>query len=217
MDVHQAREFLEVSGFEGGERLGRYSFLGIGPRRVLEVQAELRAELESMKRFGFNALRTAHYPNDPALLDLADSLGLYVIAEADIESHAFWGTICDDPRYLPAWVDRVARMAIRDKNHCSVIAWSLGNESGYGANHDAAAAWLRRYDPSRPLHYEGAIKWDWASPQGVSDLTCPMYPTIASIATCPRCAWIAAADMNTAPTIRKTEVSSCQSVDRWRK
>ena len=129
----------------------------------------------------FRSLRTAHYPNDPALLDLADSLGLYVIAEADIESHAFWGTICDDPRYLPAWVDRVARMAIRDKNHCSVIAWSLGNESGYGANHDAAAAWLRRYDPSRPLHYEGAIKWDWASPQGVSDLTCPMYPTIASI------------------------------------
>ena len=62
-----------------------------------------------------------------------------------------------------------------------MIIWSLGNESGYGANHDAAAGWLRRYDPSRPLHYEGAIKWDWASDQTASDLTCPMYPPISAI------------------------------------
>ena len=72
-------------------------------------------------------------------------------------------------------------MAQRDRNHASVIAWSLGNESGYGANHDAAAAWLRRFDPSRPLHYEGAIRWDWTSDQDASDLTCPMYPEIAAI------------------------------------
>ena len=68
---------------------------------------------------------------------------------------------------------------MRDKNHASVIVWSLGNESGYGANHDAAAGWLRRYDPSRPLHYEGAIRFDWAGDQDVSDITCPMYPPIA--------------------------------------
>ena len=92
-----------------------------------------------MKRFGFNAVRTSHYPNDPAFLDLCDELGLYVIDEADIESHAFIDSVCDDPRYLDAWVDRVSRMARRDKNHPSVIVWSLGNESGYGANHDAAA------------------------------------------------------------------------------
>jgi beta-galactosidase len=141
----------------------------------------MHADLIAMKRFGFNAVRTSHYPNDPTFLDLTDELGLYVIAEADIESHAFWGTLCDDPRYLGAWVDRVSRMVIRDKNHASVILWSLGNESGYGANHDAAAAWVRRYDPSRPLHYEGAIRFDWSSDQTVSDVTCPMYPPISAI------------------------------------
>ena len=72
-------------------------------------------------------------------------------------------------------------MALRDKNHASVILWSLGNESGHGLNHEAAAAWLRRYDPSRPLHYEGAIRYDWTSDQGISDLTCPMYSPISAI------------------------------------
>ena len=144
-------------------------------------EASMRDDLVTMKRFGFNAVRTSHYPNDPAFLDLCDELGLYVVAEADIESHAFIDSLCDDPRYLNAWVDRVSRMALRDKNHACVIAWSLGNESGHGANHEAAAAWLRRYDPTRPLHYEGAIRWDWASDQGVSDLTCPMYPPIWAI------------------------------------
>jgi beta-galactosidase len=142
---------------------------------------DMRADLVQMKRFGFNAVRTSHYPNDPAFLDLCDELGLYVFDEADIESHAFIDSVCADSRYLNAFVDRVSRMARRDKNHPSVIAWSLGNESGYGASHDAAAGWLRRYDPSRPLHYEGAIKWDWASDQAVSDLTCPMYPPISAI------------------------------------
>jgi len=144
-------------------------------------EASMRDDVVAMKRFGFNAVRTAHYPNDPAFLDLCDELGMYVIDEADIESHAFLGSLCDDPRYLGAWVDRVSRMALRDKNHPCVIAWSLGNESGYGANHDAAAGWLRRYDSTRPLHYEGAISWDWASDQAVSDITCPMYPPIWAI------------------------------------
>ncbi|MGC8633523.1 MAG: glycoside hydrolase family 2 TIM barrel-domain containing protein [Candidatus Limnocylindrales bacterium] len=148
--------------------------------RVVAEQ-DLREDVLQMKRFGFNALRTSHYPNDPALLDLCDQYGLWVIAEADIEAHAFYGSLCDDPRYLATWVDRVSRMALRDKNHPSVIIWSLGNESGYGANHEAAAAWLRRYDPSRPLHYEGAIRYDWSSDQDVSDLTSPMYPPIATL------------------------------------
>ena len=148
--------------------------------RVVSAES-MRADLIQMKQFGFNAVRTSHYPNDPALLDLADDLGLYVIDEADIESHAFQDTLCDDPRYLDAWIARVSRMAERDKNHPSVIAWSLGNESGYGPNHDAAAAWVRHYDPSRPLHYEGAIRLDWSSDQAVSDLTSPMYPTIESV------------------------------------
>lgn len=148
--------------------------------RVVTVE-DMRADLIQMKRFGFNTVRSSHYPNDPRFLDLADELGLYVIDEADIESHAFWGTLCDDPRYLPAWVDRVSRMVLRDRNHPSVIAWSLGNESGYGANHEAAAAWVRRVDPSRPLHYEGAIRFDWTAGASVTDIICPMYPSIAAL------------------------------------
>ena len=148
--------------------------------RVISADS-MRADLVTMKQFGFNAVRTSHYPNDPVFLDLADELGLYVIAEADIESHAFIDRICDDPRYLNAWVDRVSRMVRRDKNHACVIVWSLGNESGHGTNHDAAAGWVRRYDPSRPLHYEGCIRWDWFSDQRISDLTCPMYPPISAI------------------------------------
>ncbi|MGW1365202.1 glycoside hydrolase family 2 TIM barrel-domain containing protein, partial [Streptomyces chartreusis] len=125
---------------------------------------DMRADLVLLKRFGFNAVRTAHYPNDPALYDLADELGLYVVDEADIESHDHAHEIADDPRYLNAFVDRVSRMVLRDKNHPSVIVWSLGNESDYGANHDAAAGWLRRHDPTRPLQYEGAAKLGWADP-----------------------------------------------------
>jgi beta-galactosidase len=148
--------------------------------RVISVDS-MRADIVLMKQFGFNAIRTSHYPNDPAFLDLTDELGMYVVGEADIESHAFQSTLCDDHRYLSQWVDRVSRMALRDKNHPSVILWSLGNESGHGTNHEAAAAWLRSYDPSRPLHYEGAIRFDWTSDQGISDLTCPMYPPISAI------------------------------------
>ncbi len=156
--------------------------------RVVSLDS-MRADVVQMKQFGFNAVRTSHYPNDPAFLDLTDELGLYVIDEANIESHAFQSTLCDDPRYLNAWVDRVSRMIRRDKNHPSVILWSLGNESGHGANHDAAAAWARRHDRSRPLHYEGAIRFDWTSDQAISDVTCPMYPEIGAIVTHARSGW----------------------------
>jgi beta-galactosidase len=142
---------------------------------------DFRADVVAMKRWNFNAVRTSHYPNDPRFLDLCDELGLYVIDEANIESHAWYNDVCRDPRYRGAFVDRVARMIERDRHHPSIIAWSLGNESGYGPNHDAAAGWARRIDPSRPLHYEGAMKFDWSSAQTASDLTCPMYPPIAAI------------------------------------
>jgi len=148
--------------------------------RVVSAES-MRADLVAMKQFGFNAVRTSHYPNDPVFPDLTDELGLYVIAEADIESHAFIDEACKDPRYLNAWVDRAARMVQRDKSHVSVIAWSLGNESGHGPNHDAAAGYIRRYDPSRPLHYEGCIRWDWSADQEISDITCPMYPPISAL------------------------------------
>ena len=136
---------------------------------------DMRADLVLLKRFGFNAVRTSHYPNDPTLYDLADELGFYVVDEADIESHDHAHEIADDPRYLGAFVDRVSRMVLRDKNHPSVIIWSLGNESDYGANHDAAAGWVRRHDPTRPIQYEGAAKLDWAATDDASDIACPMY------------------------------------------
>jgi len=148
--------------------------------RVISLES-MRADVIAMKQFGFNALRTAHYPNDPALLDICDELGLYVVDEADIEAHAFIDSLCDDPRYLAAWVDRCSRMVRRDRNHACVIVWSLGNESGHGANHDAAAGWIRRFDPSRPLICEGAIRWDWFADQAVSDILAPMYPPISAI------------------------------------
>ncbi len=148
--------------------------------RVVSPQ-DMRADVVAMKRWGFNAVRTSHYPNDPAFLDACDELGLYVIDEADIESHGWYDEVCRDPRYRAAFVDRVARMVERDRHHPSIVAWSLGNESGDGPNHDAAAGWVRRADPSRPLHYEGAIRFDWTGGEGITDITCPMYPPIAAL------------------------------------
>ncbi|MEU9242487.1 glycoside hydrolase family 2 TIM barrel-domain containing protein [Streptomyces sp. NPDC048385] len=172
---------VEIAGRDllvNGERVfvrgvNRHDFHPLTGRTV--SYDDMRADLVLLKRFGFNAIRTSHYPNDPALYDLADELGFYVVDEADVESHDHAHEIADDPRYLNAFVDRVARMVLRDKNHPSVIIWSLGNESDYGANHDAAAGWLRRHDPTRPLQYEGAAKRGWADPDVASDIACPMY------------------------------------------
>ena len=148
--------------------------------RVL-TREDYLADLSLLKRFNVNAIRTSHYPNDPVFLDLCDEIGFYVVDEADIEAHAFANSVCNDVRYLPAFVDRVSRMVLRDRNHPSVIAWSLGNESGYGSNHDAAAAWVRRTDPTRPVHYEGAISVDWHGGQGATDIVCPMYPAFSAL------------------------------------
>ena len=152
------------------------------PRTGRVVSAEdMRADLETMKRFGFNAIRTAHYPNDPVLLDLADELGLYVVDEADIESHGHIHEIAWDQGYRAALLERVARMVDRDKNHPSVIIWSLGNESGYGPGHDAAAGWLRRYDPTRPIQHEGALGHGWSATWTATDILCPMYASLDAI------------------------------------
>jgi beta-galactosidase len=118
---------------------------------------------------------------------------MYVIDEANIEGHAYNVSICDDSRYREAFVERGARMVQRDRNHPSIILWSLGNETGYGSNHDALAGWIRRVDPGRPLHYEGAIMHgDGRHPMrgmqnwvdgglAASDIVCPMYPPIEAI------------------------------------
>jgi beta-galactosidase len=138
-----------------------------------------------MKQFNVNAVRTSHYPKDPAFLDLCDEYGLYVVGEANIESHAFYTTLCKDTRYTTAFTDRVMRMVVRDKNHPSIVFWSLGNESGYGPNHDGAAGWVRGYDPSRPLHYESAYPVEgrkiWNDGRFASDVLCPMYANLETL------------------------------------
>jgi beta-galactosidase len=142
---------------------------------------DMRQDLLELKRWNFNAVRTSHYPNDAAFLDLCDELGFYVVSEANIESHAFISSICNDTRYLTAFVDRVGRMVQRDVHHPSVVMWSLGNESGAGTNHEAAAAYARSFDPSRPLHYEGGIRGNWMGSHSLTDVIVPMYPTINAI------------------------------------
>jgi beta-galactosidase len=144
-------------------------------RELMETDAAL------MKRSNINAVRTSHYPNDPYWLDLCDRYGLYVVDEANIESHAYYDEICKDPRYGAAFLERTRNMVERDKNHPSVICWSLGNESGYGPNHDATAGWIRGRDPSRPVHYEGAIRFDWTGGRRATDIVCPMYPELDDI------------------------------------
>ena len=142
---------------------------------------DMRQDLLELKRWNFNAVRTSHYPNDAAFLDLCDELGFYVIGEANIESHAFISSICNDTRYLNAFVERVGRMVQRDIHHPSVVMWSLGNESGAGTNHEAAAAFARSFDPSRPLHYEGGIRGNWMGSHSLTDVIAPMYPTVNAI------------------------------------
>ncbi|MFJ4682890.1 glycoside hydrolase family 2 TIM barrel-domain containing protein [Streptomyces sp. NPDC088789] len=122
--------------------------------------ATLREDVLLMKRHNINAVRTAHYPPHPAFLDLCDEYGLWVIDECDLETHGFteqdWrDNPVDDDRWTPALLDRAARMVERDKNHPSVIIWSLGNEAGTGRGLTAMARWIRARDSSRLLHYEG--------------------------------------------------------------
>jgi len=160
------------------------------PREVLEQ------ELRLMKAFNVNAVRTSHYPNDPAFYDLCDELGLYVVAESNLETHAFYDDLCRNPLYAPAFADRAVRCFERDKNHACIYAWSLGNESGAGANHAAMAGYLRFRDPSRLLHYEPCVRYvegagiadevyfsskafvGHESLRHLTDFIAPMYPSV---------------------------------------
>jgi beta-galactosidase len=107
---------------------------------------DMRNDLLQMRRHNITAVRTSHYPNDPRFYDLCDELGMYVIDEANIESHAYNTSLCNDSRFRSTWLARGSRMVERDRNHPCIIVWSLGNESGYGTNHDALAGWIRKAD-----------------------------------------------------------------------
>lgn len=159
-----------VNRHEHDERLGK-----------AVTMDSMLADILLMKQYNINAVRTSHYPNDPRWYDLCDEYGLYVWDEANIETHALYNRLCHQPEWRAAFLDRGARMVERDKNHPSVVVWSLGNESGYGPNHDLLAGWIRGYDPSRPIHYEGAIAPNWTGGRFASDIVCPMYPSIDRI------------------------------------
>jgi beta-galactosidase len=129
--------------------------------RALDLET-MREDVLLMKRHNLNAVRTSHYPPHPAFLDLCDELGLWVIDECDLETHGFteqaWrDNPVDDDRWTPALLDRAARMVERDKNHPSIVFWSLGNEAGTGRGLTAMAEWIHGRDSSRLVHYEGDI------------------------------------------------------------
>jgi beta-galactosidase len=138
-------------------------------------EQSMLTDIRLMKQFNVNAVRTSHYPNHPRWYELCDQYGIYVFDEANIESHGVWDMLAQDPRWESAFMERTVRMVERDKNHPCVIAWSLGNESGYGPNHDAIAAWVHVRDPTRPVHYHPA------EDAPIVDILGPMYPSVDRI------------------------------------
>lgn len=157
---------------------------------VTTMEAMVR-DITLMKQHNINTVRCSHYPNEERWLELCDQYGLYVIDEADLETHgcvflgeisrwinnpdektAYESRLAEDPLWKEAFLDRMVRLVERDKNHPSVIVWSLGNESGYGDNHDAMAAWTREADPTRLIHYERA------KDAPIVDIISSMYPSV---------------------------------------
>ncbi len=119
-------------------------------------EATMLKDVQLMKQLNFNAVRTSHYPNNPRWLELCDEYGIYVIDETNIETHGLSSRLTNDPSWSNAFLERGKNMVERDKNHPSVIFWSLGNESGSGPNHAAMSGWMKAYDDTRFIHYEGA-------------------------------------------------------------
>ncbi len=151
--------------------------LGHVPTRELMLK-----DIQLMKQFNVNAVRSSHYPNDPEWLQLCDEYGLYVVDEANIEIHGMGATLQGGfdqsvhPAYLPSWepsiMDRITRMVERDKNHASVIFWSLGNECGNGKVFFDGYDWIKQRDNTRPVQFEQAGQ------ERNTDIVCPMYPGI---------------------------------------
>jgi beta-galactosidase len=164
--------------------------------RVVSLDT-MRKDMQLMKQANINAVRTSHYPNDPRWYDLADEYGMYVMDEANIESHEYMqaGDNAGDPEkrkaiqlgYKDHWklahLDRISRMVQRDRNHPSIIFWSLGNEAGTGTNFENAAAWIRKNDPTRLLSYLGhGTLGEEHLPNDYVDIYAPMYDDIEKMA-----------------------------------
>ncbi|UGQ49147.1 glycoside hydrolase family 2 TIM barrel-domain containing protein [Massilia endophytica] len=163
--------------------------------RVMSMDT-MRRDIELMKQANVNAVRTSHYPNDPRWYDLADEYGLYILDEANIESHEYMqkGDHAKKPGerekiqlgYRPHWetahMDRVRRMVERDRNHPSIIIWSLGNEAGTGPNFEKAARWIRENDPTRLISYLGhGTIGEEHLPNDYVDIYAPMYDDIVKM------------------------------------
>jgi len=157
--------------------------------RALDMATMLR-DVELLKQFNFNAVRTSHYPNDPRWYALTDRYGIYVVDEANIESHAYMGMgkehgpqywLGNKPYFLQSHLARVARMIERDKNHPSIILWSLGNEAGLGVAFEEAARRAKQRDPTRIVAYEGTGQTEGHDPRPFADLYTPMYDRVAEM------------------------------------
>ncbi|HBM3184435.1 TPA: beta-galactosidase [Klebsiella oxytoca] len=144
-------------------------------RGQVVTEEDMVQDILLMKQNNFNAVRCSHYPNTPRWYELCNRYGLYVVDEANIETHGMvpMNRISDDPAWLPAFSARVSRMLQSNRNHPSIIIWSLGNESGGGSNHEAMYHWLKRNDPSRPVQYEGG-----GADSTTTDIICPMYARV---------------------------------------
>ena len=141
-------------------------------------------DIKLLKKNNINAVRTSHYPNDPKWYELCDRYGIYLVDEADIESHGMGfdpnRTLANRPEWKTAHIDRTVRMVERDKNHSSVIIWSLGNEAGDGTNFEATSQWVHQRDPSRLAQYERA------GTRYYTDIICPMYSAIEDLIDYPQ-------------------------------
>lgn len=138
------------------------------------TRADIKEDLVTIKKFNFNLIRTSHYPLDPYFYELCDQYGIMVMDEANLETHGLGGKLSNDPKWTNAYLERMTRMVERDKNHPSVVMWSLGNEAGKGPNHAAMAGWTHDFDITRPVHYEPAQ----GNPrlEGYIDPLDPKYP-----------------------------------------
>lgn len=144
-------------------------------RGQVVTEADMLQDILLMKQNNFNAVRCSHYPNASRWYELCNRYGLYVVDEANIETHGMvpMNRLSDDPAWLPAFSARVSRMLQCNRNHPSIIIWSLGNESGGGSNHEAMYHWLKRQDPTRPVQYEGG-----GADSSTTDIICPMYARV---------------------------------------
>ena len=131
----------------------------------------MRQQIINIKQLNFNAVRNSHYPHSNDWYDLCDEMGIYLVDEANIETHGYGGQLSASPEWTAAYLERASRMVLSNKNHPSVIIWSLGNESGAGANHAAMYGWIKEYDKTRYVQYESANPGS-----NITDIIAPMYP-----------------------------------------